>query len=184
VSTWAAQRNLLFAFVESTCRLINWGICRNSRQIFRNKWRKYENTAKFGHPKTETIRVGDGRNSGSLSLITNEGKVVCLRSSPTKEQWCVFVYRQWWNSGMSSPITNDKTVVCLRLSPMMEQRCVFVYHQQWNSCLRPSQMTKQWCVFVYHQLWNSGVFVYYQRWKSYVSSLVMKGVKNKWIPIF
>jgi hypothetical protein len=150
---------------------MNRGICRNSRQLCSKKWRKYENTAKFGHINTETSSTGNGRNSGVLSLF------------PRDEKWCVFTRHRrrkvvWLHSspkkksGVSSLITKG------------DKWCVFVYHQRQNSAVSsPSPTRKQKCDFVYHELWNTGVFAHYQQRKNGVSSFITYDGKTVCSPI-
>ena len=157
---------------------MNRGICRNSRQI----WRKYENTAEFGHINIETSCTGDGRNSGVLSFFPRDEqwcvftrhrrrKVICLHSSPKKnsvvsslttkgEKWCVFVYHQRQNSAVSSPSPTKKQK-CLRLSRIVE-----------HGFLRSLPTKEKWHVFIYHLRRNSGVFAHYQWRNSGVSSFI------------
>jgi len=179
---------------------MNRGICRNWRQICTKSWRKYENTAKFGHTNTETSCTDDGRNSGAVFLNPRDAKwcaftrhrrrkVMCLHSSPKR------------NSAVSSSSPTKKQK-CLRLSRFVEHGCLrslptkeklraFVYHLRWNSgvfahyqwrnCGVSSFITNEWAAVCLHLLPMNGqrcVFVYHQQWTNIVSPLVMKGGKK------
>jgi len=98
--------------------------------------------------------------SGVSSFITNDRTVLCLRHHQRRNK-SVSSFITNCGTRVSSLITNKGKMACLHLSPTKEQRCV-----------RPLPVKKQWCVFVYHQQWTNILF-----------PLVMRGGKNKKIPI-